>query len=440
MNSSSSLISQDVIPPQQSAPTTGRYYVFIITYLVLLSAFGSFVNDMYIPTLPSMVKFFNCSVSTVQLGLTFGMIGLGAGEIILGPFSDRWGRKPILMIALCIFAIGAICSIWSKTIHEFIWWRLVQGIGASGGYFLARTIPADMYNGQALAKVMALVGAINGFAPASAPVIGGLVSRSVGWKGIFWILFGFSILLIILSFCFKESLPKNRRVKGHLSIAFKNYLFLAKNKHFVVHVMLKGAALGMLFAYISAAPFIIQTHYGYTQLQFGLFMGFNALFVAAGAMIVLKFKPLKNGAVFAGRALFLISIGQFICLFLVDNVWVYEIWNVALIFCMGMLFTVANTLAMNEGRDFAGDASALIGLIGYIFGAIASPLVGLGNILHSTAITLVVLSFLTLVFTRMTKVLPPDLEPTPQSMHATGLPKYPTPLASIKTTDVTTHK
>ena len=417
-------------PDPKISPTSGGYYVFIITYLVLLSAFGSFVNDMYIPTLPEMVKAFHCSVPTVQLGLTFGMIGLGFGEMILGPFSDRWGRKPILISALIIFAIGAFCSIWSKTIHEFIWWRLVQGLGASGGYFLARTIPADMYHGRDLAKVMALVGAINGFAPASAPVIGGFVGKDVGWQGIFWILFGFSLLLLILTPAFKESLPKERRVQGHFGIAFKNYYYLCKNKHFVIHTLLKGSALGMLFAYISSAPFIIQTHYGFTQLQFGLFMGFNALFVATGAMVALRFKPLKNGAVLAGRILFLIAIGQFICLYTVHSVWVYEAWNVLMIFCMGMLFTVANTLAMNEGRDYAGDASALVGFVGYVFGAIASPLVGIGDILHSTAITLLVLAFITLIFTRMTKVLPPDLEPTPQSAHATGLPQYPSGLAS----------
>lgn len=413
-----------------TSPTSGGYYAFIITYLVLLSAFGSFVNDMYIPTLPDMVKAFHCSVPTVQLGLTFGMIGLGVGEMILGPFSDRWGRKPILIAALIIFAIGAFCSVWSKSIHEFIWWRLVQGLGASGGYFLARTIPADMYRGRDLAKVMALVGAINGFAPASAPVIGGFVGKAVGWQGIFWILFGFSLLLLLLTPAFKESLPEKSRVQGHFGIAFKNYIYLCRNKNFVIHTLLKGTALGMLFAYISSAPFIIQTHYGFTQLQFGLFMGFNALFAAGGAMIALKFKPLKNGAVFAGRVLFLITIGQFICLYTVHSVWVYEAWNICMIFCMGMLFTIANTLAMNEGRNYAGDASAMVGFVGYVFGAITSPLVGIGDILHSTAITLLVMAAITLVFTRMTKVLPPDLESTPQSATATGLPSYSKPLAS----------
>lgn len=394
------------------APTSGGYYIFLILYLVLLSAFGSFVNDMYLPTLPEMVKAFHTSVPTVQLGLTFGMIGLGLGELILGPMSDRFGRKPILVGALVVFCIGAVCSVWSRTIHVFIWWRLVQGIGASGGYFLARTIPADMYKGRTLAKVMALVGAINGFAPASAPVIGGLVARSIGWQGIFWILFAFSAMLLLLSMALKESLPKSRRMSG-FGPAFHNYVILARNKHFLIHVLLKGSALGMLFAYISSAPFIIQDHYHFNQLQFGLFMGVNALFVATGAMVALKFKPLKRAAMFAARALVVVIAAQIICFYTVDSVWVYDVLNLPMIFCLGMLFTVANTLAMNEGRECAGDASAMIGLGGYMFGAIVSPLVGMGDIIHSTAIVLGVLALITLIFARLADKLTPDLASEP---------------------------
>lgn len=392
-----------------SAPTSGKYYIFIILFLVLLSAFGSFVNDMYVPTLPEMVKAFHTNIPTVQLGLTFGMIGLGVGEVVLGPLSDRYGRKPILLFALVVFAIGALMSIWSKSIHEFIFWRLIQGLGASGGYFLARSIPADMYGGRALAKVMALVGAINGFAPASAPVIGGFVGHQLGWQGVFWILFGFAVLLIVLSFFYKESLPASRRVSGKIWNAFKNYGALARNKAFVIHVLLKGSALGMLFAYISSAPYIIQNHYGYNEVQFGLFMGFNAMFVAAGAMIALKFRSMRRAAVIGGVSLFFIAIGQALSLFFVKSVWVYEAWNVVMIFCMGMLFTVANTLAMNEGRQFAGDASAFVGMAGYVFGAVASPMVGIGNVLHSTAITLLVLAAITLWFTNIAGRLPEEV-------------------------------
>lgn len=386
-----------------------RYYVFIIVYLVLLSAFGSFVNDMYLPTLPDMVRSFQTTTSTVQLGLAFGMIGLGLGQIILGPLSDRYGRKPILIGSLAVFCIGAVCSVWSETIHVFIWWRLVQGLGASGGYFLARTIPTDMYTGKTLAKVMALVGAINGFAPASAPILGGIVADSLGWQGIFWILAGFGVMLLLMVPFYKESLDKSRRVSGRFGVAFKNYAVLARNKYFVIHVMLKGSALGILFAYISSAPFIIQDHYGYTPLQFGLFMGFNAVFTALGSVTALRFKPLKKSVVVAGRLLMLVAIAQFACFYLVDSIWVYELLNLPMLFSLGMLFTTGNTLAMNEGRAHAGDASALIGLAGYIFGAVVSPLVGLGDILHSTAIVIAVLALITLVFARLSKELPADL-------------------------------
>lgn len=428
----SEVLSPSSDPDLNQAPTSGGYYWFVIIYLALQSAFGSFVNDMYIPTLPVMCRAFHCSVSTCQLGLTFGMIGLGVGQMLFGPFSDRWGRKPILYIAMCIFAVGAVCSIWSHSIWEFIWWRLVQGFGASGAYFLARTIPADMYTGQALAKVMALIGAINGFAPASAPVLGGFVSHSIGWRGIFWILFGFSILLLILAPALKESLPKSRRVQGHFGIAFLNYGYLLKNKRFMVHTTLKGAALGLVFAYVSAAPFIIQDHYHYSQLEFGLFMGFNAIFIAVGATCALTFKPLKKAAVYGAWGIFFLTIGQGICLFLLDNVWVYEAWNVCMIFCVGLIFTVSNTLAMNEGRLYAGDASALLGFVGYVFGGIASPMVGLGDVLHSTAITQVAYAVIILIFAHLTKVIPAELVPTFQSASKTGLPKYPKPLASTK--------
>lgn len=401
---------------QQGEPTFSRgYYIFLIIFLVLLSAFGSFVNDMYLPTLPEMVRAFHTSTSTVQLGLTFGMIGLGVGELILGPLSDRFGRKPILICTLIIFCIGAMCSVWSRTIHVFLWWRLVQGIGASGGYFLARTIPADLYKGRALAKVMAIVGAINGFAPASAPVLGGLVARNIGWQGIFWVLFGFSAMLLLLTFRFRESLPMSRRISGHFGVAFKNYGLLAKNRHFIVHVLLKGSALGVLFAYISSAPFIIQDHYYFNQLQFGLFMGVNALAIAAGASFALHFKPLKRAAVIAAWCLAATVIAQWVCFYHVDNVWVYDALNIPMLFCLGMIFTVGNTLAMNEGRAYAGDASALIGLAGYMFGAVVSPLVGLGDILHTTPLCIAVLTVIVVVTAHMSRELSADLITTAAS-------------------------
>lgn len=386
-------------------------FVFLVIYLAALSAFGSFVNDMYLPSLPSMMKFFHCSVPTVQMGLTMGMIGLAAGEFFLGPISDKYGRKPLLIGTLVAFCIASIISIFSPTIHFFLGCRLFQGIGASGGYFLARSIPADLYSGRMLAKTMAIVGAINGIAPASAPVVGGIISDHWTWKGVFVALTIFGVLLLVFSPKLKESLTSDKRYKGSTWASFGNYKVLLKNREFLIHVLLKGSALGLLYAYISSGPFIIENHFGFSQTVFGLIMGANALFVAGGSMLALKFHVLKNAAYYASYGLLVSTIAEAVVLFMLPHsFWAYELLLLPMVFCLGMIFTVSNTLAMNEGRTMAGDASAVLGMAGYIFGATVSPLVGQGNILHSTAIAFIILSVIIMTVSIFSYRLAPDLD------------------------------
>lgn len=397
--------------PQQNNPTgISVNYIYLVIYLAALSAFGSFVNDMYLPSLPEMTEFFKCSVPMVQLGLTTGMAGLGLGQIFLGPLSDKYGRKPVLMISLAVFCAAAVVSIYSPTIHFFLICRFFQGLGASGGYFLARTIPADIYGGRTLAKVMAVVGAINGFAPACAPVLGGFVSEHFQWKGVFVFLSIFSVALVASSKGLKETLPPERRLQGKLSHAFSDYKGLLSNRSFMTHVLFKGSALGLLFAYISSAPFIMQTHFGYSQSEFGLIMGFNALFLGAGSMTALKFKILKRAAFIGGIILSASIAAEVAVLFLLDNFMAYELLLIPAMYGMGMIFTVSNTLAMNEGRNNAGAASAVLGTDGYVFGAIVSPLVGYGNIMHSTALVFGVVTCIVLISAFMARALPADID------------------------------
>jgi len=195
-----------------AAPGMSRsYYWFLVLYLVLLSALGSFVNDMFTPALPSICRFFGTTASTGQLGLTLGMAGLAIGQILLGPVSDHYGRKSVLAYSIALFIAGGVAIVFSRSITAFILCRLLQGIGAAGGYFLARTVPADLFHGRPLAKLMALVGAINGIAPASAPVLGGIIADAWTWKGVFIVLSAFAAIILLLLPLFKESLPAGRR-------------------------------------------------------------------------------------------------------------------------------------------------------------------------------------------------------------------------------------
>lgn len=397
-------------PQLRLVETDRRYYWFLVVYLVLLSALGSFVNDMYTPSLPEMSRYFHCTASQSQLSLTFGMIGLGIGQLILGPVSDRYGRKPVLVGSLLTFIVGAVVSVFAPSMTFFLFCRLVQGMGASGGYFLARTIPADIYHGRPLAQFMALIGAVNGLAPASAPVLGGVVADHFSWRGVFVVLAAFAVIVLCLAPWLKESLYPQDRTKVAWYKTLPGYLKLMKNKSFMIHISLKGCSLGLLFAYISAAPFILERHYGFSQTTYGIIIGLNSLAVAAGSMLSLKFKPFKNAVALAAAILAPALIFGAYALWHIHSFVVFEICMVSMLFGGGMIFSVSNTLAMNEGRQHAGEASALLGVAGYVVGAVVAPLAGVGNILHSTAIVFLVLLALVLFFSWLTYRLKPDLQ------------------------------
>lgn len=387
-----------------------RHFWFFVMFMVLVSAMGSFVNDMFTPSLPAMCRYFHTSIPTAQMGLTTGMIGLAVGQLILGPVSDRIGRKPVLVASVAVFIAAAVVSVFSPSIHFFIGCRFFQGIGASGGYFLSRTMPADLYSGRQLAKLMALIGGINGVAPASAPVLGGITADAYGWRGVFVALAIFAVIILLLSPLVKESLPRERRSKGSLIASFASYKTLLVNRKFMTHVAYKGVALGLLFAYISAAPFILQTHYGLSQAAYGLVIGANSLFVVAGSMIAVKFRPLKRAAATGAIVLCVGAAAQAAALYSVSDVWLFEGCMGVMLFGLGLIFTTTNTLSMNEGRAQAGDASAVLGVAGYAVGAVVCPLVGVGNVLHSTAIVFAVLACAIAFCSFLSRRIAPDLE------------------------------
>lgn len=398
------------------APSTDRYggltrhyYWFFIIFMVLIAMFGSFTNDMYSPSLPQIAKFFGCSASTSQLGLSAGMLGLGLGQVFFGPYSDKYGRKIVLYIGMGVSVVGCVVSVFSPTIWFFLVCRLVQGIGGSTAYFLARTMPADVTGGRALARMMAVIGAINGIAPASSPALGGILAEYLGWQSVFVFLAVFSVIVLCVSPKIKETLPKSRRATGSLLQTFIGYKYLFTNGRFMVHVTLKGTALALLFAYVSACPFIIHSHYGYSIMAVGLFMGMNAVFVIGGSILALKFKYLKNAGVFGAVALVPVMGFYCIALWLIDSFWLFEALSWAMLFLLGLIFTMSNSLAMNEGRSDAGRASAILGVVGYALGAAVAPLCGIGNILHSTALVLGAMTLLILLFGLLSARYAPEL-------------------------------
>lgn len=358
------------------------YFLYLIVFLGLLSAFGPFVIDMYLPALPEMAEVFHCDVSVVQFGLTFCMVGLAVGQLLFGPVSDKYGRRPILILTLLVFVVASLICCLSASIGVFIAARFLQGVGGAGGIVLSRSIAADIYSGRELARVIAILSAINNIAPVAAPVAGGAVAHAWGWQGVFVVLLALGIMLTVLCFALKESLEKSNRFKGRLTASLQGYATVLRVQGFGTYSFVYALAMAALFAYISSTPFIVQEVYGFSKLQFSLVFAVNAMGLATGSALSLRFKTMsmatkvgtRLGAIVAFIAIMVSFIGY-------GSFLLYEMSTIIMLFAIGLVLTGSTTAAMNLGRGCAGAASAVVGGIGYIVGGLISPLVSVGDIL-----------------------------------------------------------
>ena len=362
---------------------------FLFVFLGMLTAFGPFVTDMYLPSLPAMADYFSAGASMVQLGLTFSMLGLAAGQILFGPLSDKYGRRKPLLWAMILFLLSTVGCVFAPNIESFVLLRLVQGVAGAGGIVISRSIAADKFKGRNLAKALAVVGAINGIAPVAAPVIGGTALRYMSWKGVFWILFVLGLVLLGACLHFNESLSRPKRSKQKITKTLSLFKPLFANKKYLYYVLQMSFAQGLLFAYISASPFIIQNHYGYSSFAFGLLFALNSVAIVAGSAFSVRFAKQEDAIMLSCRGIMICSVLTASALLFNAPMALFEVLLLVLLFMLGLTFTASVALAMNCAGGRAGAASALLGASGFLFGSIVSPLVGLGNIMVSSGIVFI---------------------------------------------------
>jgi DHA1 family bicyclomycin/chloramphenicol resistance-like MFS transporter len=389
----------DRMSAQRGADRPTGYFYFLIIFLGILSAFGPFITDMYLPTLPSMVEDFGTTEALVQFSLTMGMIGLAVGQIFFGQMSQKWGRRPILIVSMALFIVAAVACVFSENISFFLICRLAQGLGGAGGIVLARSIATDCYSGRELAKMMAIIGAINGIAPATAPIVGGLVAKTIGWQGIFVILAVIGLILFVMSLIYRETLPSDKRLTGSLASTFTEYPKVCRIKRFVALVVAYGFASGTLFGYISAAPFVIQTHFNFNELWFAVIFGINSVFIGVGSGVALKFKSLEKAMTVGALGMTIFAVLQLAGVLLYNVFIIYELTTLLMLFCLGMVFTTSTSMAMDQGRAYTGAAAAIVGAIGFVFGGAVSPIVGIGDIQITSALVLITCSLLSFIVT-----------------------------------------
>lgn len=349
-----------------------------------LSAIPPICTDLYIPAFPIIGESFNVSATQVQLSLTANLLGLACGQLFIGPLSDIHGRKKPLLFSLLIFIFASIGCAFATTISRFIALRFIQGLAGSGGVVLSRTIAYDSCKGSALTEFIALLMIINGVAPILAPVLGGQIITWFSWQFLFIFLALCGILMFIASYTgLSESLTNESRIEGSFKTIINSFTSLFCNKPYLACMGIHCFIMGGLFAYISAAPFILQLSYGLSPIQFSIIFAINGLAmmitakIASGMIIKInERKQLKTVAFIytcAGLSLLAMSF------FAIHNLWLFSTILFILTACIGVGECNSFSLAMQFIKANAGSASGLLGIGSFLFGSLITPLVSLSG-------------------------------------------------------------
>jgi MFS transporter, DHA1 family, multidrug resistance protein len=347
-----------------------------------LSAFGPLSMDLYLPALPSVADEFGAGQAPVQLTLSAVAIGLAAGQLLAGPLSDRLGRRGPLLVGVGAWALASLLCALSPTVWALVAIRLLQGVGGAAGIVLARAIVRDRFEGADSARMFAVLASIGGAAPVLAPVAGGQLLRVLDWRGLFVVLAGIGLLLLLAAaWRLPETLPPEARVPGGLRVTLVNGRALLARRPFLAAVLAQGLGFGALFTYISGSSFVLQSGYGLSAQQFSLvFAGNGVGIVLAGQLSRLLVGRVGSRALLRSGLALQVLGGTALVVAALAGAGLAEVLPAlfVVVAANGLVLPNATALAMADAARMAGTASALVGVGQFAIAGIGAPLTGLG--------------------------------------------------------------
>lgn len=381
--------------------------LFMASILGFLAAMGPLCTDLYLPALPEMAEELSSSASQMQLSITACLLGLSLGQVVLGPLSDARGRKLPLLVSLAVFIVASFLCSRATGVGELIALRFLQGLAGSGGVVLSRAIACDLFRGTELTKFFSLLMLINGVAPIFGPVVGGQILSLSSWAGIFVFLAVCGVAQFsLVAFGCPETLPPERRVQGGMGQSLRAMFRLFGNRVFLAYMLIQGFVMAGFFGYISASPFVLQNIYGLSAQHYAMCFGLNGFGIMIFAQVTGRVCTAYGDRAVLGAGVVLsllasclvaaVSVLHLPAPFMIGALFLF-------VSCIGITTTTSFSLAIASQKEGAGSASGLLGVTSFVFGAAASPLVGLGG--ADTALPMaavaVLSSLLVLFFFRM---------------------------------------
>ena len=359
-----------------------------------LSAIGPVSIDMYLPALPALAHDLEASASMAQLTVTACIVGLAAGQLITGAISDRHGRRAPLLLFTALYALAsALCAV-SPSIELLIVARLIQGLTGSAGIVIARAIVRDLYQGDKAQRFFSLLISTTSIAPVVAPLLGGQLLHATSWRGIFAVISALGVVLLVAVFLgVQETLPVRERHGGGVRHSMRIFGRLARDRQFAGYTLSAGLAFAAMFSYIAGSPFVLQENFGLSPQAFSVVFATNGLGIVAMGQLSgrLAGRVPARTTLLAGLTVSLTGATALLVAVLADaGLWAVLPSLFLVVSSIGLIMPNASMLALAGWPPaVAGSASALLGLVQFVFGGAASPLVGVAG--PETAVPMAVL-------------------------------------------------
>lgn len=260
----------------------------LLLLLAALTAFAPMSLDLYLPAFPEIASTYGTDTGSVQLTMSACLLGLGIGQIVWGPTSDRYGRKRPLAIGVVVFIITSLLIPFSPTFGVLVALRFVQALGGSAGIVIARATVRDLFSGVELARAMSLIVTVFALAPVVAPLIGSAVLIVASWQWMFVVLALFGTLCLVGVALMPETLPFERRTSHGFTGAMRQYGTIIGDSRFRVSATVAAMGSMAVFTYISSSPAVLMDSYHVSETQFALvFAGLSVCF-ALGAQLNMR--------------------------------------------------------------------------------------------------------------------------------------------------------
>lgn len=372
-------VTAPVVLHPGDAMSARRRFVFVLL-LGALTALGPFTIDLYLPAFPLLQRDFDTTAAAIQLTLTGTMIGFAIGQLLVGPLSDKIGRRVPLLAVTALHVVASVAAALAPDLVLLGVARVVMGMGAAAGSVVAMAIVRDLFGGRRLVVMLSRLALVSGVAPVVAPLIGSQLLLVMPWRGIFVVLAVYGLVMLVSAvFLVRETLPPSRRHERGTSTVLQRYASVFSDRVFVGVLIIGGMTFSGLFSYLSASSFLFQETYGFDAQQYGMLFAANSLGLVIGvqiaARLAARFGPQWVLAV--STSVLVVAAGAIVATDQLGlGLWGTIVPLFVFMTACGFVFPCVQVLALDRHGKAAGTAASVLGAVNNGVAGLVTPLAG----------------------------------------------------------------